>query len=109
MKSLGLDEASYAAPIYMALKYMHRVMLDVKLLKPKLVTDDERVYIDSVAASTLELVKNSRDGSEKNTLYSILNYTNTTMGARTLKKWMLSPPKEHEPDTPQTGDYRVFS
>jgi len=91
MKSLGLDEASYAAPIYMALKYMHRVMLDVKLLKPKLVTDDERVYLDSVAASTLELVKNSRDGSEKDTLYSILNYTNTTMGARTLKKWLLSP------------------
>jgi len=91
MKSLGLDEASYAAPIYMALKYMHRVMLNVKLLKPKLVTDEDRVYLDSVAASTLELVKNSRDGSEKNTLYAILNYTNTTMGARTLKKWLLNP------------------
>ncbi|XOB65774.1 DNA mismatch repair protein MutS [Deferribacteres bacterium DY0037] len=91
MKSLGLDEITFAAPIYMALKYMQRVMLDVTLLKPKLVTDDERVYLDSVAISTLELVKNSRDGSEKDTLYSVLNHTNTTMGARTLKKWLLSP------------------
>jgi len=91
MKSLGLDETNYAAPLYMALKYMQRVILDIKLLKPKMVTDDERVYLDSVAASTLELVKNSRDGSEKNTLYSVLNYTKTTMGARTLKKWLLNP------------------
>lgn len=91
MKSLGLDESYYAAPVYMAIKYMQRVMLDVKLLKPKLVTDEDRVYIDSVAANTLELVKNSRDGSEKDTLYSVLNFTNTTMGARTLKKWLLNP------------------
>jgi DNA mismatch repair protein MutS len=91
MKSLGLDEMSYAAPIYMALKYMHRVMLDVKLLKPRLVTDSERVYLDSVAASTLELVKNSRDGSEKDSLYSVLNHTSTTMGARCLKQWILNP------------------
>lgn len=91
MKSIGLDEASFACPIYMAVKYMQRVMLDVKLLKPRLVTNSDRVYLDSVAASTLELVKNSRDGSEKNTLYSVLNHTETTMGARTLKKWLLSP------------------
>lgn len=91
LKSLGLDEASHAAPIYMAIKYMQRVMLDVKLLKPRLVTDCERVYLDSVAASTLELIRNSRDGSEKNTLYSVLNFTKTTMGARTLKKWLINP------------------
>jgi DNA mismatch repair protein MutS len=91
MKSLGLDNISYAAPIYMAIKYMQRVMLDVALLKPKLVTDEERVYLDNVAVSTLELTRNSRDGSEKNTLYSVLNHTKTTMGARTLKKWLISP------------------
>ena len=95
MKSLGLDEASFAAPVFMALKYMQRVMLDVKLLKPRLVTDDERVYLDSVAVSTLELIRSSRDGSEKNTLYSILNFTNTTMGARTLKKWLINPLRDH--------------
>lgn len=91
MKSLGLDNISYASPIYMALKYMQRVMLDVSLLKPKMVTDEERVYLDSVAVSTLELVRNSRDGSEKDTLYNVLNHTKTTMGARTLKKWLISP------------------
>jgi len=91
MKSLGLDEISFAAPVYMALKYMKRVMLDIQLLKPKLVSDKDRVYLDSVASATLELVKNSRDGSEKDTLYSVLNHTSTTMGARTLKKWILNP------------------
>jgi DNA mismatch repair protein MutS len=91
MKSLGLDDTKFACPIYMALSYMKKVLLDAHLLKPKLVSDDERVHLDSVASSTLELVKNSRDGSETDTLYSVLNHTKTTMGARTLKKWLLNP------------------
>jgi len=91
LKSLGLDGGAYVCPIYMALEYMKRVLLDGNLLKPRLVSNDERVYLDSVASSTLELVKNSRDGSESDTLYSVLNNTKTTMGARTLKKWLLSP------------------
>lgn len=91
MKSLGLDDSAFACPVFMALKYLQRVMLDVELVKPKMVTDEERVYLDSVAASTLELVRNSRDGGEDNTLYSILNHTLTAMGSRTLKKWLLNP------------------
>ncbi|WP_415238627.1 DNA mismatch repair protein MutS [Seleniivibrio woodruffii] len=91
LKSLGLDDSSFACPVYMAIRHLNRVMLDVKLLKPRLVTDEERVYLDSVASSTLELVKNSRDGSEDNTLYSVLNHTRTTMGSRLLKKWLLNP------------------
>ncbi|MGE4267064.1 MAG: DNA mismatch repair protein MutS [Deferribacterales bacterium] len=91
IKSLGIDDNSFACPVYMAIKHLQRVMLDVKLLKPRLVTDDERVYLDSVASSTLELVKNSRDGGEENTLFSVLNHTQTTMGSRLLKKWLLNP------------------
>jgi len=91
LKSLGLDDAQFAFPLYIALKYLDRVMLSITLLKPKLVTDDERVYLDSVASGTLELVKNSRDGGEDSTLFSVLNHTSTSMGARTLKKWLLNP------------------
>jgi len=91
LKSLGIDDNSFACPVYMAIRHLQRVMLDVKLLKPRLVTDDERVYLDSVASSTLELVKNSRDGGEENTLFSVLNHTQTTMGSRLLKKWLLNP------------------
>lgn len=91
LKSLGIDDNLFACPVYMAIRHLQRVMLDVKLLKPRLVTDDERVYLDSVASSTLELVKNSRDGGEENTLFSVLNHTQTTMGSRLLKKWLLNP------------------
>lgn len=91
LRSLGIDDQKFACPLYMTVQYLKRVMLDVKLLKPKLVTDEDRVYLDSVASSTLELVRNSRDGGEDSTLYSVLNFTSTVMGARTMKKWLLNP------------------
>ncbi|MCX8166262.1 MAG: DNA mismatch repair protein MutS [Candidatus Micrarchaeota archaeon] len=57
----------------------------------KRINFDEYLEIDSNTATNLELVKSMRDGSENNTLFSVLNYTSTVMGKRLLKFWLTKP------------------
>jgi len=56
----------------------------------KFVKKTNNMTIDRVTARNLEIIKNIRNGKE-NTLYSVLNFTHTSMGARMLKNWLLSP------------------
>ncbi|MEM5781966.1 MAG: DNA mismatch repair protein MutS [Candidatus Aenigmatarchaeota archaeon] len=56
----------------------------------------EYLEIDSSTSSNLELVKNLRDGTEKNTLFQVLNFTKTPMGRRLLKNWILKPLRKIE-------------
>ncbi|MBN2533304.1 MAG: DNA mismatch repair protein MutS [Spirochaetales bacterium] len=49
------------------------------------------VCLDESTQRNLELVRNLKDGSKKYTLLEILDHTRTSMGARRLKKWILSP------------------
>jgi DNA mismatch repair protein MutS len=51
---------------------------------------NQYMLIDDIAQKDLELVRNN-SGNNQNTLYSILNKTNTSMGARLLKKIILQP------------------
>ncbi len=48
------------------------------------------MQLDASAVETLELVR-SKGGNRKNTLWGILDYTLTPMGARLLKEWILHP------------------
>lgn len=52
---------------------------------------DDFLLLDAATQRNLELVKNSQDGSEEQTLFSVLNKTATPMGARTIKKWLVRP------------------
>ena len=52
---------------------------------------DDYLVLDAIAQRTLELVKNSNDGSSEHTLYSVLDYAITAMGSRMLKKWIVRP------------------
>lgn len=47
--------------------------------------------IDAATQRNLELVKNTQDGSIKNTLFQTLDGAVTAMGSRTIKKWLLRP------------------
>ncbi|MCK5547981.1 MAG: DNA mismatch repair protein MutS, partial [Thermoplasmata archaeon] len=47
--------------------------------------------LDSTTLRNLEILKNVRDASNKNTLLSILDDTLTPMGSRILRKWTLRP------------------
>lgn len=48
------------------------------------------LQLDSNASATLELV-NSQYGGRKNTLWGVLDYTQTAMGSRMIKEWILRP------------------
>lgn len=47
--------------------------------------------LPSSTLKNLEIFHNSTDGSEKGTLFSVLNHTVTSFGKRMLKKWMSKP------------------
>lgn len=52
---------------------------------------EDYLILDGSTQRNLELVKNSQDGSRKNSLFSVLDKACTPMGSRTIKKWLLRP------------------
>jgi DNA mismatch repair protein MutS len=48
------------------------------------------MYLDATAIKNLELVNSSKNDKKK-TLFSVMNSTKTSMGMRTLRKWVLNP------------------
>jgi DNA mismatch repair protein MutS len=51
----------------------------------------DQMTLDGITRRNLELTASIRDGSPRNTLFSVLNRTQTAMGARTLKRWINQP------------------
>lgn len=49
------------------------------------------MMLDATAMRNLEVLKNMRDGSKKDTLLSVLDFTCTAMGGRQLKRWLERP------------------
>ncbi|MDR3349466.1 MAG: DNA mismatch repair protein MutS [Acidaminococcales bacterium] len=49
------------------------------------------MLLDAAAARNLELLRNLRDGSRKGTLLDIIDFTQTAMGGRQLKRWIEAP------------------
>ena len=52
---------------------------------------EDFLILDASTQRNLELVKNTQDGTRKNTLYEHLDHAVTAMGSRTIKKWVLRP------------------
>jgi DNA mismatch repair protein MutS len=58
--------------------------------------EDEFVSLDESTQKNLELIQNMHDGGRKFALLSVLDQTRTPMGARMLKRWLLTPLKSPE-------------
>ncbi|MBA3751592.1 DNA mismatch repair protein MutS [Candidatus Dependentiae bacterium] len=54
------------------------------------------VMLDAATQRNLELLKNAHDGSQTNTLFSVLDEAVTSMGSRLLKKWIVRPLRNKE-------------
>ncbi|PHH66757.1 hypothetical protein CDD81_5889 [Ophiocordyceps australis] len=54
------------------------------------------MMIDISAIQSLEIMQNLRDHKSKDSLYGLLNYTSTPMGARMLRNNILQPPTRSE-------------
>lgn len=61
------------------------------LQAPHLYRGEDFVYLDPQTQRNLELVDNMFEGTEEGTLFSVLDLTQTRMGARRLRHWLLHP------------------
>ncbi|MDH4227330.1 MAG: DNA mismatch repair protein MutS [Deltaproteobacteria bacterium] len=52
---------------------------------------DSALMMDAATRKSLELIENSRSTDKKGSLLSHLDRTRTSMGARTLRSWLISP------------------
>ncbi|MBQ3451874.1 MAG: DNA mismatch repair protein MutS, partial [Selenomonadaceae bacterium] len=75
------------------LRYLHAtVRTDLKHLSKLTRLDmSSRLILDATALKNLEVVKNLRDGSKKDTLFDVLDFTKTAPGNRLLRRWLESP------------------
>ncbi|MGC8965287.1 MAG: DNA mismatch repair protein MutS [Caldimicrobium sp.] len=93
-KFAGISESEESkealSAIYSYLK-RYQPALAERLLEPKFYYPEEFLYLDENAKRNLELVRNLWDGTEKYTLYWVLDKTKTPMGSRLLKEWILYP------------------
>ena len=75
------------------LQYIHEnVKADLaQINKLTVIARDSFMVLDATAIRNLELVRNMGDGGKKGTVLSVLDYTNTAMGARRLRQWLEAP------------------
>lgn len=75
------------------LDYLHEtVMTDLTHLNKLTYLDaSENLIIDTYTLRNLEITRNLRDGGKKDTLLDVLDFTETAMGSRLLKKWLEYP------------------
>lgn len=57
----------------------------------KYIHDEDYMFLDVTTQQNLELIHNMRDGGDYGTLFDILDETNTPMGTRLLKEWIMQP------------------
>jgi len=75
------------------LDYLHEtVKTDLTHLNKLTFLDaSENLVVDTYTLRNLEITRNLRDGGKKNTLLDVLDFTETPMGSRLLKKWLEYP------------------
>ncbi|MBQ4404545.1 MAG: DNA mismatch repair protein MutS [Selenomonadaceae bacterium] len=82
-----------AAAVENLLQYIHAtVRTDLNHLSKLTRLDmSNHLILDATALRNLEVVKNLRDGSKKDTLFDVLDCTKTAAGNRLLRRWLESP------------------
>ena len=75
------------------LDYLHQtVMTDLShISRLTRLESSGRLVLDTTTLRNLEITRNLRDGSKKNTLLDVLDFTGTAMGGRLLRKWLEQP------------------
>ncbi|MFX1511371.1 MAG: DNA mismatch repair protein MutS [Promethearchaeota archaeon] len=75
------------------LKYLQETQLtplsNIKTLRPY--TTADYMIIDAATQRNLELIHNIREGTSRGTLLEIFDHTETAMGGRLLRRWLLQP------------------
>ena len=61
------------------------------LSRPRYFSTSDKLVLDQTTLRNLEVIRNVRDGGQANSLVSVLDRTQTPMGARLLRKWITEP------------------
>lgn len=87
------EDANAKAGIAALLAYLHdTVRGDLSHInRLQALTASEFLALDQRTLRNLELTRNLRDGGKANTLFDVLDSTQTAMGCRLLKKWLETP------------------
>lgn len=82
-----------AAAVGSLLSYLHKtIMTDLSHISALTKLDYQATLtVDTYTLRNLEITRNLKDGSKKNTLLDVLDFTHTAMGVRLLKKWLEYP------------------
>ena len=82
-----------AKAVAILLSYIHQtVMTDLKhMSKLTRIEISDRLILDPTALKNLEITRSLKDGSKKDTLFDVLDFTRTAMGTRMLRRWLESP------------------
>ncbi len=75
------------------LRYIHEtVRTDLNhIAKLTRLDMSNHLILDATALRNLEVIRNLRDGSKKDTLFDVLDCTKTPLGNRLLRRWLESP------------------
>ncbi len=94
VNSLDIKEGSEdLVSVAMIIKYIEETQLmdPSHIMKPRRVKLNKRMVLDSFTINNLELVANSYTGEIENSLFSVIDRTETPMGRRLLYFWILNP------------------
>ncbi|MFW9941822.1 MAG: DNA mismatch repair protein MutS, partial [Candidatus Thorarchaeota archaeon] len=94
LKSFGLEEKEMAVQAAGGLlAFLKDTQRDVipNIFKINLIQEKNVLHLDYITQRNLELIKSLWERGKDATLYSIFNHTQTPMGARLLKKFILQP------------------
>lgn len=96
LETFGLDSSKNSvilSSIGGLLEYLDRTQKKAlpKLKGIKFYSLESYMLLDSSCIRNLELVENLYDRTQKNTLLDVIDKTQTSLGARLLRKWLLKP------------------
>ncbi len=96
--ALGFDVSTpeFYAVVLMANYLLQTLQQPSKFFVIRRYGSRDYVEVDSTTLSNLEVLKNQRDGTTKDTLFFVLDRTRTSMGKRLLRAWLLKPLKNVE-------------
>jgi DNA mismatch repair protein MutS len=93
LKSLSLNEDEQLISVAMVLKHIEdtQLMEPKHIEKPREINIKGKMILDRATIHNLELVAGAYSGNVKDSLFSVIDHTETRMGSRLLYNWILNP------------------